>query len=265
MMPGPSLHLPLEVNGMNIWQVLQGKVQLPKGTAPPGRHLQQMQQPELLQAATKAAPAQLLQAADARSGTTATALEQQQSPAAANRLCSPQAAALPAQLSSKGSIRVCSAAAAQTAAAAAAAGEAAEAASTDRKGSLAMPLINTATGSSAVAECAEATAAQHTAASPVIVSTGSCSSSGNAVSVQLHVMQGGYVQVQLVLPSTLAAKAATAADGKNLRVDVAADVLRGSQECQPAAASQPTHYTPTAGNWRLDSSRYAFEQLQYSL
>jgi hypothetical protein len=214
LLPGPSLHLPLEVNGMNIWQVLQGKVQLPKGAAP-ARQLQQNQQQELLQQqqASAKAPA-ALQAAEVRPSTATAALEQQQSPAAV-RLLSPQACAAPTlgQLSSKDGLPSCVVQVAGNAA-----------------GTEVFEVANAVDAAAAGDNCAPCTVTSASFINP--------GSSSNVVSVQLRVLQDGRVRLQLAVPCAVGGKTAAAFKQQLIMEAV-------------GAASQPTHYTPTVGMWRL--------------
>jgi hypothetical protein len=213
-MLGPSLHLPLEVAGMNIWQVLQGSVQLPKGS-PAGRQLpqQQQQQQDLLQhqAATNISPV-APQVAEIRSGTAPAALQQQQ-----------QSATTASSLAVDATTML-------------------------------LPVDPaTAAAEEAVGAAAVETEAAADASAPV--PCGSIESSSNMVSVQLHVLHGGHVRVQLVVPCALvsdpaAAAAAAAAAKQTLRVDAAAEAAAAAAD-RDMSPAKPTHYTPTIGKGRL--------------
>lgn len=240
---------------MNIWQVLQGKVQLPRGSAPP-KQLQQNQQQELLQQpAAGKAPA---------------ALQLQQSSAGA-RLCSPQAVTPPGQLSNKDALPSYVGTTKQGAAAAVGAGTAAAtlqtataaaSASESTARAAALLLCEAAevaeTNDAAGAAAAATNCVSCSATSAACVSTCSSSSSSNAVSVQLRVIQDSHVQLLLVLPCTATSKTAAAltqqsnidaAGRHNLSIDVVPDTTHTAHEYQQAAAAQPTHYTPTVGEW----------------
>jgi hypothetical protein len=208
MLLGPSLHLPLEVAGMNIWQVLQCSVQLPKGS-PAGRQLPPQQQ-DLLQpqAATNRAPV-ALQAAEIRSSTASAAWQQQQSATTAASL-------------------------------------AAEATATLLPVDLAIDAASEAVNAAAVV--AEAGAG---ASAPVSCGSSSIASSSNMVLVQLHVLTGGHVQVQLVVPSARADDPAAAAAKQPLTMDAAADAAAAAAADRVMSAGQRTHYTPTIGRGRL--------------
>jgi hypothetical protein len=87
-------------------------------------------------------------------------------------------------------------------------------------------------------------------------SSSSIASSNIMVLVQLHVLQGGQVRVQLVVPCAsdsdpAAATAAAAAAKQPLRMDTAADAAAAAAANRDMAAGQPTHYTPTIGKGQL--------------